>query len=935
MSWKPRRENLLHRKSWQSIAAGVLWLAGFGTLSAASITDLRVESQAGWMVTDEPEPMLSWKADGKEISGYEIVAAKTRNEAAAGEGSLWKSGVIPVSNGLRLRFDAKALPSRSEIWWQVRSVLEGGGRGEWSAPANFETGLKAEDWKSEWIGMTPDARQRSAPRFRKSFVVTKPVAKARFYVCGLGWHESWLNGEKLGDEVLQPAQTDYNRRNFYVSHDVTARVKQGENVLAVWAGDGFFNQDRVWGPKGLSYGEPRMKGQLEITCADGSVSVIGTDTSWMCKKSPITQSNVYAGEDYDARSEDLAWAGPEASNDSWIPAVKSQEPGGVLIAQDLPPCRRLGTEKTRSVREQKPGTWIYDFGVNLVGWAKFNVEATPGTKLTVRFAEDDLSDGTLNFATGGVEHTKVIQTDTYICRGGGKETWEPRFSYHGFRFAELTITDGSLKSGAPAADLLEGVIVHTDLPVTGRFECSDPTLNTAFEWANRTFLGGIQGTPTDCPIRERCGWTGDAHLIVPYSMYRFDASTLWAKYTGDIVSTASRAEPMLSFGKDMGERKVKPKPAGIPTMVAPGKRFIGEASPDWGSALVFIPWSVYQQSGDSRLLERNYDGMRQWTLHLESRATDGIVRSGLGDWCKPDPAGTSANGSFFFSQVVPMLSTACYFRCAAIMADSARLLGRNEDAERFTKLAEKIRAAFIREFYGPAASMTPDQTIQAIAVNWGILPPEMRAAAAEALAGLVEKADNHFLTGVFGSPSLWPVLVSQGHQATAWKALQNETQPSLKHLAKQGATTFWEVWPGPENPKDPAKPYKHSMSHPFQAGFVSWFFSGLGGIAPDPAQPGFRSILLEPQMIDGLDWVKCGFDSPMGEIKSEWKRDVNSLRWEISIPPGAHASVRVPGRLSGITPEQTVSPTDADDAQGKAQRLTLGAGSYVITSILR
>mgnify|MGYP000561855876 CR=1 FL=1 len=208
------------------------------------------------------------------------------------------------------------------------------------------------------------------------------------------------------------------------------------------------------------------------------------------------------------------------------------------------------------------------------------------------------------------------------------------------------------------------------------------------------------------------------------------------------------------------------------------------------------------------------------------------------------------------------------------------------------------------------------------------LPPE-------ALAELVEKVDNHFLTGVFGSPSLWPVLVSQGHQATAWKALQNETQPSLKHLAKQGATTFWEVWPGPENPKDPAKPYKHSMSHPFQAGFVSWFFSGLGGIAPDPAQPGFRSILLEPQMIDGLDWVKCGFDSPMGEIKSEWKRDVNSLRWEISIPPGAHASVRVPGRLSGITPEQTVSPTDADDAQGKAQRLTLGAGSYVITSILR
>jgi len=424
-------------------------------------------------------------------------------------------------------------------------------------------------------------------------------------------------------------------------------------------------------------------------------------------------------------------------------------------------------------------------------------------------------------------------------------------------------------------------------------------------------------------------------LILPYSMYRFDASTLWAKYTGDIVTTASRAEPMLSFGKDMGVRTVKPKPAGIPTMVAPGKRFIGEASPDWGSALVFIPWDTYLHSGDSRLLERNYSSMRQWTLHLESRATDGIVHSGLGDWCKPEITGLIEKPPRFYAQVVPMLSTACYFRCAKIMADTAILLGHKQDAERFGKLTEQIRAAFIREFYSATPSMAPDQTIHAIAVNWGLLPPEMHAAAGKALAGLVEKADYHFMTGVFGSPSLWPVLVTQGHQSTAWKALQNGTLPSLKHLAKQGATTFWEVWPGPQNPKDVAKPYSRSMSHPFQAGFVSWFFSGLGGIAPDPANPGFRSILLDPQMIDGLEWVNCEFNSPMGAIKSSWKRDGKSLRWEIAIPPGATAAVRVPGRIKDITPSaKTFTPKDADDAQGQAQRLTLGSGQFVITATL-
>ena len=392
---------------------------------------------------------------------------------------------------------------------------------------------------------------------------------------------------------------------------------------------------------------------------------------------------------------------------------------------------------------------------------------------------------------------------------------------------------------------------------------------------------------------------------------------------------------MLSFGLNMDERVVKPKAAGIPTMVAPGKRAIGEATPDWGSAIVFIPWDHYLHTGDIRPLERNYDSMRQWTLHLESRANGGILKSGLGDWCKPHPSGEIENLSAFYSETVPMLSTACWFRCAKIMADTANLLGKSDDAARFSDLREKIRAAFLREFFSPEPSMTPDQTILAIAIDWNILPSEMRAEAARKLADLVKRADHHFMTGVFGAPSLWPALVSNGHQDTAWKALQNETSPGLKHLARQGATTFWEVWPGPADPRDPANPYSRSMSHPFQAGFVSWFFSGLGGIRLDPTNPGFRSVLMEPQMIDGLDWVKCSLDSPMGTINSSWKRDGKSLRWEIDLPPGIDASVRVPGRVTKIeSGRNTPADVDARDAQGPARQLRLHGGRHIISSSL-
>ncbi len=901
------------------------------------IVNMKVEGQSGWVVTNETSPRLTWELNtneiGKNILAYEFLAASTKTLAEEGRGDLKPVEILPVEKGAWVLFDASGLSSQQEVFWRIRLVFEDETRSEWSDVAHFETGIKDEDWKGKWIGMNPESRKRSAPQFRTSFAIEKELTKARLYVCGLGYHESYLNGEKLGEEVLQPAQTDYNLRTFYVAHDVKEHLVKGPNVLGFWVGDGFYNQDLVWGPKGLSYGEPKVLAQLELTYQDGTKDIIVSNEEWKCRKSPINSSNIYAGENFDAQLYDENWADNSGPADAWEPVVEAIAPGGKLIAQQLPPCRKMETIPAVSVDSIKPGTWVFDFGQNLVGWAKLKVKASPGTKITIRFAENRLPDGALGFASSGVRATKVIQTDTYTCKGGELEIWEPRFSYHGFRFAEVTVSEGALRDVKPTKEMLEGIVIYTDMAVVGEFECSDPTLNKAYQLAHWTQIGGVLGVPADCPVRERCGWTGDAHNIVPYTLLHLDAAAMWRKYIDDIVTTAQVTGPMLCFGDEFGERTREIKKVGIPTMVAPGKRFIGEGSPDWGCAIAFIPWDIYVRTGDMRSLEQHYESIRLWASHLEGLSKNGIVYSGMGDWCKPAYK-TTLEGRALFGRVTPMLSTACYYRSVRITADAAKLLGKSEDYQYFNALANHIREAFTKAFYSENPEYIPDQTINAIAINWGVLAPELHEKVARVLARQVKEADYHFTTGVFGMPSLWPVLGRFGYQQTAWKALQQESAPSFKYLLKRGATTWWEVWP---MEGDAHQEYIQSMSHPFQGGFVAWFFEGLAGIQPDVNRPGYRLIHLEPQLMDGLDWVKCRFKSSMGEIESSWNKQDSKLVWNIEIPPGAEAQLRVPGRIIHIKSDSNDSEMGEVPREGRedvAQQLRLPSGKYQITSVL-
>ncbi|WP_282147938.1 family 78 glycoside hydrolase catalytic domain [Algibacter lectus] len=923
-----------------SILATLIFLYGCNKPSVleGKITQLKVEGFDQWIVTDEVTPKFSWqpitKISEKKVIGYELLVADNKTDLENNNGNLLELTVTKIENGPWFYFDASKLPSRTVALWRVRAVLEDDSRGAWSETFHFEIGLKNNsDWSGKWIGMQPELRQKSAPWFRNSFEINKTITKARLYVCGLGMHESWLNEKKIGNELLQPAQTDYNIRSFYVVHDVSTLINQGQNTLGFWLGDGFYNQDKVWGANGLSYGQPKVLAQLEITFDDGSTSIISTDENWLCKSSAITASNVYAGENYNANLYDPLWAKNQNNTSNWKPVKIETTPGRTLVAQQLPPCRITDTVTVKEIKQLHPNTWIFDFGQNLVGWAKMKIDATPNSKITIRFAEDKLSSGELNFATSGVRATKVIQTDTYITKGEGEEIWEPRFTFHGFRFAEVTISNGELKNKIPTKDLLQGMVVHTDMAVTGEFSSSDDTINQIFDMAHWTQSGGVLGIPMDCPVRERCGWTGDAHLTVPYAMYRFDAASMWRKYTTDIATTAQVSASMLCFGDEFGERTRQIKKSGIPTMVAPGKRFIGEGSPDWGSAIAFIPWDIYVHTGDIRSLKEHYSSIKQWTEHLQGISTKGIVYSGMGDWCKPiinNPEEKTERE--IYGKITPMLSSACYYRSARITADAAQLIGNKEDYLYFDKLASDIRTAFTNAFYGKDRLLIPDQTINAIAVDWDILAPEHQAKAAENLNQQVIDTGYHFETGVFGMPSLWPVLGKFGYHETIWKALQNEKAPSFKHLMSKGATTFWEVWPTENENLDY---YKQSMSHPFQAAFVSWFYEGLAGIKPNSKLTGYRLIDLEPQIIPELEWVKCRFSSPMGVIESSWNQNKSTLTWQVEIPAGAEARLRVPGTLINVekdSKEFKVETNKITSALDIAEKLTLHAGKYIITS---
>ena len=719
-----------------------------------------------------------------------------------------------------------------------------------------------------WIGMPEAHRGRSVPLFRREFHIDQEIVSAKLSICGLGCYEAYLNGERVGDHVLDPAQTDYEIRALYSTYDVAALLRTGANAIGAMLGDGWFSQNVVWSGK-MSYGSPRLVATLEVQLAGGSKLELSTDGSWLCAKGPVTASNLYAGESYDARLERPGWSssGFEGASSSkwwlkWLPCEIVEAPCFRLEEQLIPPMRRIEELRPVQISEAQPGCWIADMGQNFSGWLGIKVEALAGTCIRLRFAEAISPNGMLDTGSSGVFATGVEQVDTYICKGGGVETWEPRFTCHGFRYVEILGWPG--KPGA--ADLV-GVVVHTALRPAGSFECSDARLNLLHRMAVWTHRSNIHGFPEDCPVRERCGWLGDAHVICEYSFYNFDGDSFWLKYLDDIESS-------------------RLKNGGLPTYVAPGKRHCGLASPDWMAALILIPWAHYVHYGKRDVLERHWEGMRAVIEHMKSLSDGWLLPHGLGDWFDP---GQRAQPSY----TPPVkTSTLIFGDCARIMSKASSLLGRGEDSVRYAEWSSEIRAAFQKSFYDRDSRSFGSQTADAMALQLGFAPQGQEAAIADSIAKDALARDTHFTVGIMGLKCLFEVLTRYGHGELALALLRQDSYPSFGDLINRGATTTWEYW-GEKEVDDVHGP--RSLSHPMMAGYDSWFFNTLAGIRPDPEHPGFDQFFLEPHPIQGVSWMKCVHDCRHGRISSFWTLKDGLFSWSVVVPEGSKALARLPG----------------------------------------
>ena len=712
---------------------------------------------------------------------------------------------------------------------------------------------------SLWIWMEGNALE--APLFRREFAIEGDLAAAKLVICGLGYYEAFINGKRVGDHVLDPAQTDYEERIFYVTHEVADLLHPGLNVIGVVLGNGWFNQNQVWAKGGLPYGQPRLRAEVHLQFRDGRTTILGTDPSWRCAPGPVTANNVYAGERYDARLKQTGWNVPGFVAAGWKGAGLAPVPGGRLEEQRIPPIRRIEEITPKSIMAIEDDRFIVDMGQNFSGWARIRVTGPRGTNIRMRFGETLSEQGRLDTASTGVKHTHVEQVDTYICEGKGEETWEPGFTYHGFRYMEIAGWPG-----IPDTSQITGVVVHTDLPEAGKFTCSDSRLNRLHEMALWTHRSNIHGIPEDCPARERCGWLGDANLVAEFSFWNYNGKSFWEKYLDDIETT----------------RKLN---GGLPCNIAPGKRTCGTANPDWAAVLIMLPWYLYLHYGDGTVFRRHWEGMRHLMEHFIATSEDGILEGGFGDWF--DPGGESC-----CTHTPPTLTTTIWFyACAQVMGKAARVIGESQQATGYEEGALRIKDAFNKQFLDTSFVSYGSQTANAMALHFGLVPDGLEKGVVDALLKDIRDRDFHLNTGIMGIRVIFEVLTEHGHGEVALKLMHQNTYPSFGDWIRRGATTLWEYWGEPLHDQQRGA---RSLNHPMMGGYDNWFFNTLGGIRPDPEHPGFEKFFLRPRPIPGLDWVECRHHSPHGEIVSNWNKADKRFNWSIEIPAGTRATVEWP-----------------------------------------
>jgi alpha-L-rhamnosidase len=842
-------------------------------------TALQVEYKSNPLGLDVRQPRLGWRMEsttrGTVQTSYRVQVATSRAALTTGRGLLWDTGQVRSDQSAHVVYEGPTLASRQRYFWRVQVWDGAGQQSPWSEVAFWEMSLLTpSDWQAAWI--TPDwdedtTRPQPAPLLRKAFRLRGTVRQARAYVTSLGLYELELNGQRVGDEVLTPGWTSYDTRLQYQTYDVTAHLRTGENAIGVALGDGWYRGYIGFSGQRNAYGD-RLAAlvQLHITYADGRTEVVGSDATWKATTGPIRMADIYNGEHYDARLEPEGWSQPGFDDRAWAGTRTLDHPKTILVAPAGPPVRKIQEIKPVAIWQTPAGETVFDFGQNMVGWVRLKVAGPPGTTVTLRHAE--VLDKHGNFYTDNLR--AAAQRVQYTLRGGSPEVYEPRFTFQGFRYVAV---EGY--PGTPTAESLTGIVVHSDMPPTGHWESSNPLLNQLqhnIVWGQK---GNFVDVPTDCPQRdERLGWTGDAQVFARTATFNMDVAGFYTKWLRDVAADQKPDGSVPFVIPDVLTRKT---PAGV-----------GSAA--WADVAVILPWTVYLAYGDRRVLETQYPSMKAWVDYIRTRASGHLWNTGFhfGDWLayattNPDYPGATTSKD--------LIATAFFAYSTHLVAETAGVLGKEDDARAYRELFAHIRDAFNREYVSETGRVGENtQTAYALALQFGLLPDDKRPMAVQRLVQNIRQHGNHLTTGFVGTPYLCHVLSEHGQLDVAYTLLNQETYPSWLYPVKRGATTIWERWDGIRPDSTFQDAGMNSFNHYAYGAIGDWMYRVVAGLEIDPARPGYKHVLVQPQPGGGLTSVQARLNTLYGTVGSAWALVGEAFEVTVQVPPNTTATIRLP-----------------------------------------